>query len=570
MRRIWQQLKQRKVATWTAAYVTAAAALFGTLEAVGDVFAWPDPALQAVVFLLLAGLIATMLLAWLHGDRGRQRVTLGEALLLAVVGALGVAGAVSSLAGLGDGGGGNPDNAAASIVVLPFTDDSPDEDQAYLGHGVAEEIRRALSVRQGVLVGRSASAGMAGIHVVEGDVRRIGDDIRVTARLTGTDGRERWSERYEVPMEQLFDVEDQIVHAVSERLGPRESSLDAHPTRPRLDPEAHDAYLRGEHALRQRSPASVIRAIAQYRAASAVNPEFPAALAREAYAYGLFVDWGWVYPGLGDEDLLRRGMDLSERALELDSLSPEGWLAKAYLIQLSDPAGPVAALTTFSRAVALDPTNPEAHHQYGQTLTALGRYPEARAAYHAALAIDPERPMTLVPLSAIALREGDIDAARRWADSAVALAPSAPYAWASRAKLRVSLGEPALARTDAEEALKIDPSYELPARSSLASALWALGERASAEEELGRARNAIVRPDRPTPTEVYYLAAALLRMDRRAEALDLVDSARPRSAWLWFYLESPDFDELRDDERFRQVVEASDGRPRPADQTSAS
>jgi serine/threonine-protein kinase len=560
VRRIWQRLKQRKVATWTAAYVTAAAALFGTLEAVGDVFAWPDPALQAVVFLLLAGLIATILLAWLHGDRGRQKVTLGEALLLALVGALGVAGAASSLAGLGARG--HPGDAPASIVVLPFTDESPDDDQAYLGHGVAEEIRRALSARQGVPVGRGASAGVAGAHVVEGSVRRIGDDIRVTALLSGADGRERWSERFEVPMEQLFDVEDRIVAAVSERLGPRETGLDAHPTRPRLDPEAHDAYLRGEHALRQRTPASVIRAIAQYRAASALNPEFPAALAREAYAYSLFVDWGWVYPGLGDEDLLRRGMDLSERALELDSVSPEGWLSKAYLTQLSDPVGPVAALTTFSRAVALDPANPEAHHQYGQTLTALGRYPEARAAYHAALAIDPERPMTLVPLSAIALREGDVDAARRWADSAVALAPNAPYAWASRAKLRVGLGEPALARTDAEEALRIDPSYELPARSSLASALWALGERASADEELGRARNAIVRPDRPTPTEVYYLASALLRMDRRAEALDLVDSTRPRSAWLWFYLESPDFDEIRDDERFRQVVEASDGRRR--------
>jgi adenylate cyclase len=567
VRRIWQRLKQRKVATWTAAYVTAAAALFGTLEAVGDVFAWPDPVLQAVVFLLLAGLMATMLLAWYHGDRGRQKVTLGEALLLAAVCALGVAGAASSLAGLGAGE--HPGDAHASIVVLPFADDSPDDDQAYLGHGVAEEIRRALGARQGVPVGRSASAGAAGAHVLEGSVRRIGDDIRVSARLTGADGRERWSERFELPMDQLFDVEDRIVDAVSERLGPRETVLDARPTRPRLDPEAHDAYLRGEHALRQRSPASVIRAIAQYRAASALNPEFPAALAREAYAYALFVDWGWVYPGLGDEDLLRRGMDLSERALELDSVSPEGWLSKAYLTQLSDPAGPAAALATFSRAVALDPANPEAHHQYGQTLTTLGRYPEARAAYHAALAIDPERPMTLVPLSAIALREGDVDAALRWADSAVALAPNAPYAWASRAKLRVGLGEPALARTDAEKALRIDPSYELPARSSLASALWALGERASAEEELGRARNAMVRPDRPTPTEVYYLAAALLRMDRREEALDLVDAARPRSVWLWFYLQGPDFDEIRDDERFRQVVEASDGRHRSAGRTSA-
>jgi len=551
---LWDRLKRRKLATWTAAYVTTAAALFGTLETIGDVFAWPDGLLRAVFFLLIAGLAATMTLAWFHGERGRQRVTPGEALLLVGAAALGVGGATSSLSGSRSQV--LPAARASTLVVQPFADESPEGDQAYLGLGVSEEIRRALSLREGVPVPRASAGTVAGAHVVQGSVRRIGEVIRVAARLSDETGRDLWSRRFEVPIGELSDVEDQIVEAVAARVGGAKSR-DAAPAPSFIDPEAHDAYLRAEHALGLRTPASVIQAIGQYRAASARSPRFAAAMAREAYAYGLFIDWGWTYPGLGPEDLLRRGLELDARALELDSLSPEGWLARAYLTQLADPLHPAEALPAYSRAVELDPANPEAQHQYGQTLMSLGRYAEAKSAYYAALAIDPMRPMTLVPLSAIAHREGDEDGARRWADSAVVLAEHAPYPWASRGMLRVGLGEAEGARADAERALAIDPSFELPARSTLASALWTAGDSAGAEKELQRARRALVHPEQPGPTETYYLGAALLRMARPRAALDLIEAARPRSPWLWFYLASPDFDEVRGDHRFRAVMDAS-------------
>lgn len=551
---LWDRLKRRKLATWSAAYVTAAAALFGTLETIGDVFAWPDGLLRAVFFLLIAGLAATMTLAWFHGDRGRQRVTPGEALLLVGAAALGIGGATSSL--LGSRSPVLPVTGTPTLVVRPFADESPESDQAYLGLGVAEEIRRALSLREGVPIPRASGAAVAGAHIVEGSVRRIGELIRVVAQLSDETGRSVWNQRFEVPIGELYDVEAQIVEAVAARVGSGKS-VDVTPATSLADPEAHDAYLRGEHALGQRTPASVIQAIGQYRAASARSPGFAAAMAREAYAYGLFLDWGWTYPGLEHDDLLRRGVDLAARALALDSLSPEAWLARAYLQQLADPLHPAEALPAYSRAVELDPANPEAQHQYGQTLMSMGRYAEAKSAYYAALAIDPDRPMTLVPLSAIAHREGDADASRRWADSAVALAEHAPYPWASRSMLLVGLGDAEGARADAERALAIDPSFELPARSALASALWTAGKRTRADEELERARRALVHPERPGPTETYYLGAALLHMARPGAALDLIEATRPRSPWLWFYLSSPDFDEVRHDPRFRAVMDAS-------------
>lgn len=560
-----QRLLQRKLVQWTAAYVASAAALFGTLQGIGEVFAWPAGLMRAVFYLLLAGLVATVVIAWFHGEKGRQRVSTVEVLLLCATALLGVAGAAHSLrAASADGGR----EAAAHLIVLPFTNASGLAEQQYLGDGIAEELRQRLGTLADVRIRRGATAGGGApvtrgsiTHVLDGTVQRAGTMLHITARLIDDAGSVIWSDRYDVPTEALLDVEDRIAAGVARVLRPEDARAHTAAARRRTaDPVAHDHYLRGEHALKQRTPASVIQAISEYREASAIDPDMTAAIAREAYGYALFLDWGWTYPGLDAAALMRRGTELSDRAVQQDSLSPEAWLARAYMLMLRDPERLRGAPEAFGRAVALDPTNPEAQHQYGQTLMVLGRYAEAKAAYHAALAVEADRPLTVVPLSAIALREGDIRSAQRWSDSAVALAPNAPYPWTSRAQLRLVLGDAAGARADAEQALRIDPSYALPARSALAAALTRLGQQADAEQALTQARAALVQPARPSSTEGYYLAAALLLMGRPAESLDVLAAARPRGAWLWFYFQSPIFDPIRNEPRFQQIIAEADPR----------
>lgn len=568
-RTFFQRVRRRKLVQWTAAYVTAAAALFGTLDTVGQVFEWPDGLMRAVFFVLMGGLFSTAVLAWYHGEKGRQRVGPGEALLLCGTVLFGVSGAGYSLfAGHRSAEADAP--PTPRVLILPFTDADGDGDQQYLADGLADELRRALGTMRGMEVARGGAGGAT--HVLDGSVARTEMGIRIVARVADAGGAVLWEDRFEEAALDLFDVESRIVTAVARAVGPSgtgEPDAAGAPTggqgpAPRpvpVDPVAHDHYLRGEYALKQRSPASVVQAISQYRTAWSLDANHTAAVAREAYAYTVFVDWGWTYPGMSAEELMRRATELSDRAVRQDSLSAEAWLARAYVLQVQDPQRMHGATDAFGRAVALDPTNPEAQHQYGQTLMALGRYAEAKSAYHAALAVEPERPLTLVPLGAIALREGDPEAARRWADSAVSLASDAPYAWASRGQLRLAGGDARGARTDAERALQIDPSYELPGQGVLAAALAALGDETVAEQTLARARRAMVRPDRPSTTEAYYLANALLHMGRREEALRTLESARPRGVWLWFYFQSPTFDPIRQDERFRRVMEVADPRP---------
>src|SRR2546426_12840467 len=87
------------------------------------------------------------------------------------------------------------------------------------------------------------------------------------------------------------------------------------------------------------------------------------------------------------------------------------------------------------RAIALDPRNAEAHHQYAGMLAELGDDSAAVAACHRALAIEPDRPITLVQLADLRLSERRYVEGRRWLDSALARDPAFQFAYAFRALL---------------------------------------------------------------------------------------------------------------------------------------
>src|SRR5262249_13370905 len=154
-------------------------------------------------------------IAWYHGERGAQRVTGAELLILALLLAIGGAalwkfsstpGAppVAAAGSPADGAAAPTRSAPAveiphkSIAVLPFTDLSPQHDQEYFSDGMAEEILDALAkVRDLKVAGRTSSFSFKGknedlrvigralavAHVLEGSVRKQGEKVRITAQL---------------------------------------------------------------------------------------------------------------------------------------------------------------------------------------------------------------------------------------------------------------------------------------------------------------------------------------------------------------------------------------------------
>jgi serine/threonine protein kinase/tetratricopeptide (TPR) repeat protein len=471
-----------------------------------------------------------------------------------------------------------PDALDATVAVFPFENLGDEDESDYFAAGVTDRIVAALASAEGMaILGPSATGAISGrsigevgmrlgaSYVLAGGVQRSGGTVRVTATLSRSlSGEVVWADDYQrdLTVDNLFAIQGDVAETVAERLealiAPSAAERLRAPPTPTL--EAYDHLLRGDFELVRRTPVSVMRAIGEYREASRLDPDFVPALARESYGYLLYVDWGWDYPGLDRKELLARGAALSDSALAKDTTSPDAWLASAYALVQEDPAHMTGAVTAFQRAIALNPSDAETYHQYGQSLMALGRWPEAISAYHAALALEPTRAMTLVPLSAIHLRTGDLAEATRWADSAVAVGGDVPYAWSSRAGARLLLGDFAGGAGDAETALRIDPSYSVPARSNLAVAQYGLGDTIAAGIELARAIAAQVNPSAPSPTSALYLGGALVALNRAEEALDFLERTRPRAAWLWWYLQHPIFDAVRAHPRFQTLEHEVDPR----------
>src|SRR6186997_1215004 len=89
MNEFFQRLKQRKLVQWTLAYVAAAFALLQGIDIIAQRFDWPQQTIRLVILAMIVGFFVTLVLAWYHGERGAQRVSGTELLILALLLTLG-------------------------------------------------------------------------------------------------------------------------------------------------------------------------------------------------------------------------------------------------------------------------------------------------------------------------------------------------------------------------------------------------------------------------------------------------------------------------------------------------
>jgi DNA-binding SARP family transcriptional activator/TolB-like protein/tetratricopeptide (TPR) repeat protein len=468
----------------------------------------------------------------------------------------------------------DPDSAAR-IAVLDLELLAPDTLDKYLSSGLAEEINSSLS-RFGDLRIKSRGAvrsvlasgvtdpiqlGRA-LHVdylVEGSVRHLGQSLKVAIQLTKTsDGFQLWRKDFDSPTSALPALHDRIAREVASKVGSRLTRGDSVFRRRPLttDAVAYEHYLRGNYYLARRTPPTVAQAIAQYRIAAARDSSFAAAKARIAYSYSLLLDWGWAYAGRSTDQLLHEGLELTDNALRLDSLSTDAWMARAYLLATADPVHMAGAAEAFEHAIALDPRNTEAIHQYGQVHEALGNWDAAMEAFRRTLLLEPDRSLPYVAMASIAWKRGSPAMARRLYDSALVIDPGASYILSSRALLRlVAQSEVNGGLQDAETAVHVEDGYSIPPHAVLAVALAKSGSVERAKLEVDRALSEIPDPSAPSPTDARFISSALLAVGRREEALRLLERARPRGAWLWFYCLAPDFEPIRNDPRFVRMMQ---------------
>jgi TolB-like protein len=445
--------------------------------------------------------------------------------------------------------------APNSVAVLYFDNLSPDTADAYLADGLTEEITARLGDLPQLQIKRPSRDAVRRLrdtvpdylvvlgrllrvrYLVEGSVRRAGTQVRVSARLVGaSDGFRVWSAQYDRSASDLLalqgDLAQQVATSIAGRLTPADR---AHlTTRPTGNAEAYEHFLRGNYLLAQRNPVSAARAIEEYRTALRIDPGFGRALGRVAYAYGLFLQWGWEYPGIPSDSLLARGLRAVADGLARDSAVSDTWMGLAYLRQAENPRTLAGVTDAYERAIALDRFNAEAVHQYGSALGQLERDSQATAVLQQALAIEPQRPVTLVELSYVADINGRSREGLRWADSAVAMDPSFFFGFQQRGIVRLELGDSAGARRDATTAVQLgDVDFS---HGVLALLDGAAGDTISARVRVQYLRAAVKHSDRPTVFEGSALAMALIGVGDTSGALSALEQAQPRGLFLWYSL----------------------------------
>ena len=467
--------------------------------------------------------------------------------------------------------------ATNSVAVLYFDNLSRDTADAYLAEGLTEELiaqlgrveRLVVKSRNAVRRYRAAeldpeqlgrALGVA--HLVSGSVRRSGTRLRVTVELVrATTGVRLWGEQYDRAQADLLDLQEGIARAVTGviagRLLPAErATLAARPTR---SPEAYDYFVKGNYYLAQRTARSTKQAVDQYRAALRLDPGFTRALARIAYAHAQTLYWGSFPEDVPADSVLARGLAAADGALRQDSTSSDAWMARAFLLSYRYPRAPVMAREAIERAVALDPRNAEAHHQYGTFLTNHGEYAAAVGQYQQALTIDPQRGTTLTGLGMVSLRRREYAAARAWLDSSLAVDPGFYPGYVRRAEARLLLGDTAAARSDAETATRLSAGDPLLGEAVLALVEARAGDSLSARARVGRLLREVALLEQRVRGGAV-LAMALIALGDHQAALDLLERLRPRGTWLWDQLQYPEFDAVRAHPRFLRLLDES--RPR--------
>ncbi len=294
-----------------------------------------------------------------------------------------------------------------SIAVLPFANLSGNPDEDYFADGVTDDLISDLSRLSGLFVIARSSvftykgkavkirevAEELGVRfVLEGSIRRAGDQIRINTQLIdAVSGGQVWAERYDYPYTNLFALQDEvigkIVTALSIELTDQESAQLAQ--RPTENLEAYDLYLRAEAGRNTWSMEGRAEALINYQKAIALDPNFAEAYSGDARTA---VDiWRFGLDSIMPAAVARRrAYDAAERAL---ALAPDS--ARAYsvlsLIQLVDGRHS-EAIGSARHAVTLDPNGSDALIDLAIVLTYAGQHKEATEAMDKALRLDPNPP----------------------------------------------------------------------------------------------------------------------------------------------------------------------------------
>jgi TolB-like protein/tetratricopeptide (TPR) repeat protein len=294
----------------------------------------------------------------------------------------------------GDSGGGK------SLAVLPFRNIGPDTESDYFSDGLTEELLIGLSRLKDVRVAsrttcmrykgtdkdvKSIGFEVGARYILEGSVRKSGDDLRISVRLVdvGDDGQ-LWAETYKGAFSDVFDIQEsvsrQIVDSLTLKLTPHERVVLG--KRSTLSPEAFDLYLRGRECLYGLTKNTLEQAIRHFKMAIELDPRYAAAYA------GLGETYATLYQNYDrDETWLEKSIEACLGALMYDSSLAEAYAALG--LSYFQKGSIDEALDASRKAIELDPNSFTGYWILGRIYHSMGREEEAADCFQKVIALNP-------------------------------------------------------------------------------------------------------------------------------------------------------------------------------------
>ncbi len=444
-----------------------------------------------------------------------------------------------------------------SLAVLPFANLSGSAEQDYLAEGMHEALipdlaklggLRRVTARASVMSCRKTDmpvqqiARELGVNaIMTGAVQGDGGHVRITAQLIKVaTGAQMWADRYERDLRDVLTMQGEIVTAITRELkiqltpNDRARLASARP----VNPEAHEAYLKGKFYVHKLTPEGVEKGLAYYRQAIEKDPSHPLPYAMLAMAYDLLGHSDRPPP-----DAFQLAKAAALKALELDETLAEAHEAMAEVKLFSEWGDWAGIIQAFRRSIELNPNLAEAHRTYSWALLLTGdaqAIPEMRRAQE----LDPLTPLWTADLAYQYWTLGQYGKGIEEARKSAELAPGFAYGYWVLDEIYADAGPYSEAIAASQKATALDPAWK-----------WTLGRAYALSGRKDQARKiaAEIAKD-PLPIHTWGLAELHAALGDKDEALRWLEEAyKVRWGWMPWIHRIPALKSLRGEPRFQEL-----------------
>jgi len=497
-KRVLNELRHRRVLRTAVAYAIVTAAVVEFTDIVTPALGLPEELLRWIIIIALAGFPVVIVLSWFFDltslgvvkgtprpEGPARRRSIAFSVLL--IGLLGVAVAYLSYRLYWETQYQSDFERGKSIAVLPFSSitAATEPETAYFSDGVAEEILNALSKVKGLRVAartssfafreydvREVGEALNVSVVLEGSVRRAGDQLRISAQLVDTaTGFQLWSEVYQHELKDVFRIQEEIAVSIVKALrikllGDSRTSLVSPGTN---NLQAYDKYLEGRNLLQFGTPLAAQQARSLFEQALELDPVYAQAYTGLADAWITLREVGnltLLEATLQSHDAISKAIQINntlpeaqaslglcilgggdneeaarqfQKAIDLDPEYPDAYLLRANLLR--DQGYLTEATRVYTQALALDPLNTSILENQAMLFALQGRFEKAILQLEALQQRNPGRLTGAIALSRVWARSGDNEKALEFAQRAVELAPQSPVALAVLVDKYIRLGK---------------------------------------------------------------------------------------------------------------------------------